>query len=268
MNKQEQIEYIVSYSGGIGSFLAAERLKRENPMSTIRLVFCDTKIEDEDLYRFLEESAKALDLELIKIEDGRNPWELFTDIGYQGNSRIAPCSSQLKRRVFDTWLADNYPDRDCIIVMGVDWQEQERLERAQKNNPKFKVIAPLCDKPWLNESDKLDILKHYDLKRPRLYDLGFPHNNCGGFCVRAGLGQFKLLQKHFPERFQWHKEQQNKLVETRPEANKPFLRKVVKGELNYLTLEEFENQELSKNEQLEFMGCGCFVDDEVFVDEN
>jgi len=82
------MDYIVSYSGGLGSFLAAHKLKQEKPNARVRLVFCDTLIEDEDLYRFLDESAKALDLELIKIADGRTPWELFNDMGFQGNSRI------------------------------------------------------------------------------------------------------------------------------------------------------------------------------------
>jgi len=28
---------------------------------------------------------------------------------------------------------------------------------------------------------------------PRLYGLGFSHNNCGGFCIKAGQANFKLL---------------------------------------------------------------------------
>ncbi|OEJ56695.1 hypothetical protein BGM19_00100 [Streptomyces agglomeratus] len=31
--------------------------------------------------------------------------------------------------------------------------------------------------------------------------MGFPHNNCGGSCIRAGQRQWKHLLDVFPERF-------------------------------------------------------------------
>ncbi len=34
-----------------------------------------------------------------------------------------------------------------------------------------------------------------------LYKLGFPHNNCGGRCVRAGITHWVHLLKHRPDRF-------------------------------------------------------------------
>lgn len=265
MKQEDNIHYIVSYSGGLGSFFSAYLLKKEKPNAEIKLVFCDTLIEDEDLYRFLDESAKALNLPLIKIADGRNPWQLFEDMGFQGNSRIAPCSSQLKRKVFNSWLSDNYPDKeDFVVVMGIDFQEIERLERAKKNN-NYKIIAPLCEKPYLFDSDKEMILKEYNLKKPRLYEMGFPHNNCGGFCVRSGLAQFERLYKNFPERFLWHEKSQQELMKNKPKADRPFLRKTINGKLNYITLKEFREKylNLSQNELFDFGGCGCFVDEEV-----
>ena len=260
----KMVDYIVSYSGGLGSFFAAYKLKKEKPNAVIKLVFCDTKIEDKDLHRFLEESATVLGLPLIKIEDGRTPWELFSDMGFQGNSRIAPCSSQLKRKVFNRWLADNYPDQDFVVVMGISHEESERLDRARKNN-KYEIIAPLCEKPYYFKEDQERILMFCNLKKPRLYDLGFPHNNCGGFCVRTGLAQFELLHRTFPERFKYHEEQQQKLMSDVPKANKPFLRKTIGGKLNYITLKQFRENylELNLQEKFDFGGCGCFVDDEI-----
>jgi 3'-phosphoadenosine 5'-phosphosulfate sulfotransferase (PAPS reductase)/FAD synthetase len=252
-------KYIVSYSGGIGSFVTAHRLKSFVPNDNIELVFCDTLIEDEDLYRFLNQSAKSLGLTLICLADGRNPWEVFRDVKLQGNSRIAPCSKILKRIQMDKYLSSlSY---EFCLVLGIDYTESERLERAKKNNNKYEVIAPLCDEPFLSYQDKLNILKEYGLELPRLYKMGFPHNNCGGFCVRAGLAQFRLLKKMFPERFVWHKDQQNKLVNENPSLNKPFLRKVKNGVTHYITLEEFESMELDKQEEFDFGGCGCFIDD-------
>jgi 3'-phosphoadenosine 5'-phosphosulfate sulfotransferase (PAPS reductase)/FAD synthetase len=58
------MEHIVMYSGGKASWLAAYKVKEAYPEDLIQLVFTDTKTEDEDLYRFLEEGAEALELPL------------------------------------------------------------------------------------------------------------------------------------------------------------------------------------------------------------
>lgn len=249
------MDFIVSYSGGIGSFCAAHRMKELHPTSSIKLVFCDTLIEDEDLYRFLDESAAALRLPLIKLADGRNPWEVFRDIKFQGNSRVAPCSRILKRDVLNKWLEAEYQNGNATLVLGISFEEQERLGRAQKNNT-YPVIAPLCDKPWLFPAQRLDLLASYKVAPPRLYALGFPHNNCGGFCVRAGLTQFKMLKQNFPDRFKWHMEQQEALG-----LGHPFLRKVTDGETKYISLKEFDKMNPNECGEFDFGGCACFVDD-------
>ena len=253
------MEYIVSYSGGIGSFCAAHRLlQTASKEDEITLLFCDTLIEDEDLYRFLEEGAKALGLPLVKIADGRTPWEVFKDKRYQGNSRTAHCSQVLKTELAREWMDNNAIN--ATLVLGIGWQESERLDRARKNW-QYPVIAPLCDRPWLRASDMSEIVKSYGLKIPRLYGMGFPHNNCGGFCVRAGLKQFQLLKREFPERFEHHKSEQQKLMEEVPTV-RPFLRKTIKGKLEYITLAEFEElgSPDADPQELQFGGCGCFID--------
>ena len=52
------------------------------------------------------------------------------------------------------------------------------------------------------------------LKIPGLYRLGFPHNNCGGRCVRAGISHFVHLYRVLPERFlEWEREEQRTRLE-------------------------------------------------------
>ena len=251
--------YVVSYSGGIGSFCAVHRLlQTASKEDHVTLLFCDTLIEDEDLYRFLDESAAKLGLPVVKIADGRTPWEVFKDKRYQGNTRTAHCSQVLKTELARTWIENNQPD--ATLVLGIDWQESERLGRAQKNW-EIPVIAPLCDKPWLTKDDMKNIVKSYGIALPRLYGMGFPHNNCGGFCVRAGLKQFKKLMENFPERFEHHRQEQEKLMEAVPTV-RPFLRKQINGGEHYLTLTQFRDMGAPEGEQHEMQwgGCGCFVD--------
>ena len=86
------MKQIVSYSGGLGSFMAAHLTVAKHGKENTLLVFTDTKTEDEDLYRFLNQTSDALGCEFITLADGRNIWEVFTDVRFQGNSRIDPCS--------------------------------------------------------------------------------------------------------------------------------------------------------------------------------
>jgi 3'-phosphoadenosine 5'-phosphosulfate sulfotransferase (PAPS reductase)/FAD synthetase len=94
------VKHIVSYSGGIGSWMTAKRVIEQHGKENVILVFTDTKIEDEDLYRFIDETVKEMDVEYIYLADGRTPWEVFKDKRFIGNSRTAHCSHVLKQDVF------------------------------------------------------------------------------------------------------------------------------------------------------------------------
>ena len=51
--------------------------------------------------------------------------------------------------------------------------------------------------------------KALGINSPKLYNLGFPHNNCGGRCVRAGVSHWIHLLKTLPEKFkEWEDEEQ------------------------------------------------------------
>jgi hypothetical protein len=177
---------IALLSGGLGSFLAAYLYKSNNPGKQIIGYFTDVKQEDLDTYRFLVEGAQWLGIELIRDADGRDPWQVFEDGGFIGNSRVPKCSLVLKIGQRKKWLAANCePGIDMII--GFDWTEIHRTERAQMNEKFANIVAPLCD----DLRDKQDIYQSLDNppRLPELYAMGFPHSNCGGACVQAGQGQ-------------------------------------------------------------------------------
>jgi len=95
-----------------------------------------------------------------------------------------------------------------------------------------------------------------------LYKLGFSHNNCGGFCVKAGQGQFKLLQETMPERYAFHENMEEKL---RQFLGKPvsILRRMVNKVMQRFTLKELrEELEAGKKvDETDLGGCGCMLDD-------
>lgn len=254
------MKHIVSFSGGIGSFVTAHKIIEKYGKDDVILVFADTLIEDEDLYRFIEESFQKFGVKYVWLKDGRNPWEVFRDVKYMGNSRIAQCSRILKTKQVEDYIKSL--NEDIILYLGIDWTEIHRLEGAKKRWNPLRVESPLCEEPYLNKQDMRDIVESYGIKIPRLYDYGFSHNNCGGFCVRAGQAQFKNLLEKFPERYLWHESQQESLFKDQPNL-KPFLKKNKNNQTYYLKLKEFREmiQTGEGFDKYDFGGCGCFVDD-------
>jgi hypothetical protein len=108
----------------------------------------------------------------------------------------------------------------------------------------------------------LEQLQVIGIEVPRLYKLGFSHNNCGGFCVRAGQGHFAKLLETMPERYIEH--------EIREEALRDLLGKDVsilrrqrKGVKQTLTLRQLHDElrggKTDEIDMFDIGGCGCFV---------
>lgn len=252
--------YHISFSGGLGSAVSA--LAAHEAGLDFTLIFADTLIEDQDLYRFVEDVSDRVSVPVTYLRDGRTPWGVFRDVRYHENSRIAHCSQVLKTDQVRAWLGANAQPEEPL-VLGMDMSEQDRIDRAQARWAPRPVVSLLTELGvWRGQYD--DWLARYSLRKPRLYDLGFPHNNCGGFCVRAGLGQHRKLLRVFPERYEWHEKQQAALIRDVPTA-RPHLRETSDGDTAYLTLAELrrraEMQPGLFDESEGPSGCGCFVDE-------
>lgn len=195
------MKHIVFYSGGIGSWATAKRVIKKYGKENVILLFTDTLIEDEDLYRFIDDTVKEMDVEYVKIADGRTPFEVYKDVRFLGNSRIAPCSHKLKQEVADKWIKENFKPDECILYLGIDWTEEHRTKAPRKNWHPYQVEFPMCEEPYITKDEMLQELERLGIETPRLYKMGFAHNNCGGFCCRAGQGHFATLLKQMPERF-------------------------------------------------------------------
>jgi 3'-phosphoadenosine 5'-phosphosulfate sulfotransferase (PAPS reductase)/FAD synthetase len=252
---------IVLYSGGKGSFLAAYLAKQI--YSNTVLYFNDTKTEDEDLYRFLYETVAWLGLPLFEDSDGRDIWQVFNDRKYLGNTRLDPCSEILKRNRSQRWVRQNFPDPTTTdIVLGMGLFEEHRITKAQPHWQPYTLVCPLASVDLDPDQLMADVLAESGIKPPRLYDLGFPHNNCGGFCVKAGLAQFKLLYEKLPARYAYHEAKQEELHAKHPKT-RPFLRKRINGKQHYITLKQYREMFLEKSvplcddEEFDYGGCGC-----------
>lgn len=77
---------------------------------------------------------------------------------------------------------------DYQLALGIDWTESHRTENISKNWEKYgyKVEYPLVEDLSYDKNLVFDYLNTHDINIPKLYKLGFSHNNCGGRCFKAG----------------------------------------------------------------------------------
>jgi hypothetical protein len=250
------MNHIVNFSGGICSYLAAKRVIEKYGPEDVTLLFADTKMEDPDLYRFVNDVVVKLGVNFTCIEDGRTPWEIFFDERMLGNSLIDPCSRILKRSLLDKYTRTYFDLSDTIIYIGLDWSEIHRWDRFKARMEPWKVEAPMCDRPYLSKKWMINELIKDGIKTPRLYDLGFPHNNCGGFCIKAGQAQFRLMLDKLPELYAYHESKEQEIREYLG-ADVSILRKTENGIRRNLTLRELrESEDFDKDE---WGGCGCAI---------
>ena len=252
--------HIVMFSGGAGSWLTARRVVERHGADNTLLLFADTLMEDEDLYRFLDEAAANVGAEMVRLAEGRTPWEVFFDERFLGNTRIDPCSKILKRQLIRRWLETNYPDpADAVIYLGIDWTEEHRYEKAKPYWAPYAVEAPLCDPPLVDKAQVLDEMKAQGIEAPRLYGMGFPHNNCGGFCIKAGQAHFAHLLRVMPERYAFHEAKEQELRQYL-DKDVAILRDRRGGTTKPLTLRDLRLRVVAEEEidTLEWGGCGCF----------
>lgn len=261
--------HVVMFSGGIGSWYAAKRVAERHGTQGMVLLFTDTGIEDEELYPFLEAAARDVGAPLVKIADGRTPWELFMQERMIGNSRADLCSRVLKREVADRWLRDNCDPAHTTIYLGIDWSESHRFDDGEGRGAKHRFAragwvceAPLCEPPLVTKIGMLAALAETGIPTPRMYGMGFAHHNCGGFCIKAGIGHFALLLEQMPVRYIEHELAEEAWQRATGKPN-TVLRDRRKGKpTRPLSLRELRERIQGGGEvdRFEIGGCGCFVE--------
>ena len=252
------MKHVVAFSGGLSSFAVAKLVCEKHGPKNVECVFTDTLTEDEDLYRFVDETIAYLGCEYTRLCYGKNIWEVFQEQRFHGNSRIDTCSKFLKREMFRKYLKA-FDAPKTTLYYGIQEHEKHRIESIEERWAPFIVKAPLIALGTTKE-DMLFMLDGLGIAAPRLYDLGFEHNNCGGFCVKTGQRQMAHLLKVLPARYKWHETQQEKLFKSIGKHG--FIKRTTSGDTEYLTLKEFREwmESGTARPQLYQDGaCACFA---------
>lgn len=200
--------HVAMFSGGASSAYVAYYIVQKYGKENCVLFFTDTLWEDIDNYRFMEEVAEYIGMEITYRIDGRTPEEVFHDVRFLGNSRMAKCSEELKVRQTLIYLEELRDEHNLepILYFGIGPHEQHRainLQNFYEHNP----IEPIATRFPMIETftEDLDTKKiirdEWKIALPRMYGLGFSHANCAGRCVRGGLGHYALLYKVWPDQY-------------------------------------------------------------------
>jgi hypothetical protein len=253
------VMHLVMFSGGVCSWAAAKRVVEQHGAENTVLLFADTKMEDEDLYRFLHEAAANVGAPLVRIADGRTPWEVMRDHNCIAKPRMDMCSRELKRELLDKWRNEHCVP-DATVHLGISWDEAHRLEKVRALCAPWHYEAPMCDAPYLSKAQMLDALKGEGICPPRLYAMGFPHNNCGGFCVKAGQAHFAHLLRMMPDRYRYHEAKEEEMRQRVGDYS--ILRDRTGGTTKTLTLRTLRERIEAQGEfdVFEWGGCGCSID--------
>jgi hypothetical protein len=258
---------VVMFSGGITSWAAARRVRDRYGLDGLSLLFADTLAEDEDLHRFMAEAGADIGVPVTRVCDGRTPEQVDVDRRWLSNQRVAQCSLELKIKPCREWLSANTDPATTTLYVGIDWSEMGRLPAIVTGWKPWQAEAPLCDPPYVDKAGWAAELRKIGIEPPRLNLLGFPHNNCGGRCVRGGQANWAHLYRVFPERFAAAEAHEQRMREYLG-ADVAYLRDRTGGVAKPLPLTVLRNridgeQQDGLFDPYDWGGCGCFTDEGV-----
>lgn len=169
-------------SAGVSSFIAAWFMKD----LIDEFIYIDIDDQHPDSIRFIHDCEKALGkrIQILRSQYGCVE-NVVKAMHYINSPYGAPCTNVLKKRVRKKW-EDEHQDFDITYVWGMDSTERHRADRLEETMTHFKHIFPLIERN-LTKQDCHAILNRMGIRRPKMYDLGYPNNNCIG-CVKGGWG--------------------------------------------------------------------------------
>jgi hypothetical protein len=248
------------YSGGATSYGAAKRCIERYGRARVELLFADTREEDPTTYRFLVQTAALLNVPLRLVTLVKLMLDVFEEHRYIGNSMRDVCSRVLKREPLKQYMAEHHDPSQDLIAVGFEWTEGARMATAAPLWSPWTAISPLAEKPYVEKCTILAELQAAEIELPILYEWLFPHANCGGACVKAGISQWVRLLEVNPWLYSYHEGRELRwqqvtglpntiLKDRRGGVAKPMSLRELR--LRYEAGERFDRNDWG--------GCGCFV---------
>lgn len=167
-------------------------------------IYIDISDQHEDSMRFIKDCEKAINKEIkvLKSNEYNSVEDCVRSFGGFKNAMngFSPCTNWLKKRVRKQW-EDEHKGYEITYVWGFDSSEKNRVGRTIDSMPEFNHEFPLIERD-LSKQDVHGLFERtFDFKRPAMYDMGYPNNNCIG-CIKGGMGYWNKIRIDFPEVFE------------------------------------------------------------------
>jgi hypothetical protein len=202
---EREIRHVIMFSGGASSSYVAKWVVDKYGKEKCVLLFTDTLWEDKDNYRFLEECAEYIGIEVTKLVDGRTPEEVFFEQKFLGNARFAKCSEEIKVKQTLIYIEElRMQNLEPVLYFGIGPHEKHRAESLIYHYEHFPLEPVKCEFPMIDSISsevkaRYIIENEWNIKLPRMYELGFHHANCAGRCVRGGYHHYANLYFIWPD---------------------------------------------------------------------
>jgi hypothetical protein len=193
---------VVGHSGGVTSAWSLGWALRKFPRREVVALWHDTKREDEDTIRFLQEIAKKLGIKITERSDGRTVEEVEDDEGALANNRMAFCSRILKAEQKEKYFVElrNQGVTEIISVLGFSGIEWRRIQRAMMNAERGGYIVRFpVEEERKSKQDCADWCLSIGVRPPRMYQWS-EHANCVG-CRRGGKAYWLKVKENRPDVF-------------------------------------------------------------------
>lgn len=186
------------FSSGAASAVMTRLVLSENPAAIV--VNCDLgESEDKDNRRFEADCVRWFNAPITHIssENYLTIDEVFEDKKFLASIYGAPCTREMKRipRL-------EFQREGDIHLFGytADAVDVKRAASFVANSPGLIIRFPLIERGLTKEAC-FALLERAGIKRPRIYDMGYPNGNCPG-CVKASSPDYwALVRLRHPETF-------------------------------------------------------------------
>lgn len=167
-------------------------------------IYIDIADQHPDSMRFIHDCEKAIgkQVTVLRSTKYKSVEDCIMTFGWIRNihNHFYPCTNRLKKEVRKIW-EEQHHDYELTYIWGIDFSEKARAERIVESNPQAEHVFPLIEKQLTKHEVHGLFEMSFDFKRPLMYDLGYPNNNCIG-CVKGGMGYWNKIRVDFPEVFE------------------------------------------------------------------
>lgn len=187
------------FSAGVSSAVATILAAKTEP--SLLVIEIDIDDHHPDSERFSKEIGAYLGKPITHIRSSqyRNVDEAIRGAAFINSPNGAACTDRLKRRPRKEWERNNPGPKTYYWGLDTSKRERERANGIIDAMPNQAHVFPLIA-AGMTKADAHGYLANLGIRRPAMYDLGYPNNNCIG-CVKGGMGYWRKIRDDFQEVF-------------------------------------------------------------------